>query len=91
MTRGGSTRAWRALRAAVAERDGYRCTYPQPDGHPCRQYAPLAGPGAGHADHVVPVKHGGTDTLTNLRWLCAPHNLGRGTNPDPAPLRDWTW
>lgn len=63
--RNGSTRAWRALRAAVLDRDGHRCQ--------------KCGASATHVDHVMPLAHGGTDNYANLRALCARCNLSKGS------------
>ena len=90
---GGSTRAWRELRAYVLERDGYRCRVPNAAGQPCGAYAR-------HADHVVPRSRGGQDHPANLRAACATCNLRRGNatprsvSPDPvapARVRAWSW
>ena len=53
--------AWLALRAACLQRDNYRCTMPN-----CRtgRSARLV------VDHIVERKHGGTDTLDNVRVVC---------------------
>ncbi len=37
----GSTRAWRAQRARILERDGHRCTFIAADGVRCTTTAPL--------------------------------------------------
>jgi 5-methylcytosine-specific restriction protein A len=66
----GSTRKatlppdWQAIRRAVLQRDGWRCTWPTPTGR-CTERAT-------DVDHV-----GDRDdhTLENLRALCAPHHL----------------
>jgi 5-methylcytosine-specific restriction endonuclease McrA len=49
------------LRAAVMERDGYRCVK-------CSAAGPLA------IDHIFPWSRGGEDTLDNLQVLCKPCN-----------------
>jgi 5-methylcytosine-specific restriction enzyme A len=56
------TPAWRRLRTAVLERDGYICTVPG-----CRAKAT-------RVDHVKSRRSGGPDTLANLRCLCAHHD-----------------
>ncbi len=52
------TNAWRKLRAAALERDPY-C--------PC-------GAKATEADHIIPRKQGGSDTLDNLQGRCKRHH-----------------
>jgi 5-methylcytosine-specific restriction endonuclease McrA len=66
-------------RDAVFVRDQGQCTYVGAGGKRCDEKRRL------HVDHIVPVAHGGTDELANLRLLCAQHNqleadrlLGRG-------------
>ena len=59
-------------RRAVLRRAGNRCEY-------CRL------PQAGHderfsVDHVIAVKHGGSDELSNLALACLRCNLHKGTN-----------
>jgi len=54
--RRGSTRAWRRLRAAVLQRDGWRCI--------------VCGAMASQVDHVVPRELGGRDERGNLRSIC---------------------
>ena len=62
------TRAWRACRAFVLSRDGYRC---QIGGPKCRGVAT-------EADHIVPVRLGGAPyDLNNLRAACKSCNAGR--------------
>lgn len=53
------------LRAAVMERDGYRCVR-------CGATKPLA------IDRVFPWSRGGEDTLDNLQVLCKPCNSSKG-------------
>lgn len=57
------TPQWRALRRACLKRDGYRCTAPG-----CTSTERLI------ADHIVSRRKGGSDTLANLRTLCAHHD-----------------
>jgi 5-methylcytosine-specific restriction enzyme A len=66
----GSTRAWRKLRAAVLERDAWRCQRPVPGG--------VCGAPANTAGHITARIHGGTDTLSNIRAECAAHNYADG-------------
>lgn len=84
LTAAGSTKAWRRLRLAVLERDGWRCQVPvdaagriDPAGQPC-------GLPAETADHIVPRKLGGLDVADNLRAACAPHNRRKGAQLDTA-------
>lgn len=62
--RNGSTRAWRATRARVLQRDGHTC---QRCGNP-----------ATHVDHDRSVLMGGSDHEHNLQALCADCNLTKG-------------
>ena len=66
--RGGSTRQWRKLRAAVLRRDGYVCRMRRPG---CEGRATTV-------DHVVPLVLGGTDDPSNLRAACASCNASAG-------------
>jgi 5-methylcytosine-specific restriction protein A len=70
--RNGSTRSWRALRAQILLRDGYRCQIPG---------CPRA---ASHVDHRIPLLFGGTDDPSNLQALCSRHNLEKGADPPTA-------
>lgn len=74
MRQGGSTRAWRKLRAFVLARDGYLCQRPDP--HDCQGVATDAG-------HIVARMNGGRDTPENLRAECA-----RGNRSEGARLRN---
>lgn len=60
-------------KSAVRERAGNRCEYCQlhQDDSPL---APL------HIEHVIPRKHGGSDSLDNLALACIDCNLHKGTN-----------
>lgn len=72
MTRAGSTRAWRRLRAYVLERDQHQCQRPvQPTGRTC-------GAPASDCGHIVAHAYGGTDHPDNLRAECTFHNRGEG-------------
>ncbi len=57
-----------AIRQAVCERDGGRCTFTAPDGTRCGSEWRL------ELDHIVPLAQGGKTTVDNLRSLCGPHN-----------------
>jgi hypothetical protein len=58
----------RAVRCAVWERDGERCTYVDAMGRRCREM------GALELDHVQPHARGGTASVENLRLRCRAHN-----------------
>ena len=72
--------AWRALRKACLERDGFRCTVPG-----CTNRAT-------HADHIVRRPHSATltpaDHLDNLRSLCAAHDAQVKERADGTRRRD---
>lgn len=57
--------AWRQLRKAVLERDGYTCTVPS------------CGQPATECDHVVPKHLGGTDDPANLASKCRRHHASK--------------
>lgn len=85
----GSTRAWRRLRLACLDRDGWRCQVEVEAGRRCLLPADTA-------DHITPRAAGGADVLDNLRAACARHNYGRrGDGPAPRPgaarQRPWAW
>lgn len=52
------SKKWRRIRARVFARDGERCAY-------CGKHE-----GPWEIDHVMPLRHGGTDDLSNLRVSC---------------------
>lgn len=58
----------RAVRRAVFERDGERCTFVGVDGRRCSARTFL------ELDHVQPHALGGANTVGNLRVLCRAHN-----------------
>lgn len=58
----------RAVRRAVFERDGHRCTHVDEAGNRCVARAFL------QLDHIVPRARGGTDEIENLRVVCGAHN-----------------
>lgn len=86
---GGSTRAWRRLRAAVLERDGGRCQVPV-EGRPCGVVARTVG-------HLDPLSAGGPKLapMTKLRAECERHNYSDGARLGNAtrrqPRRSWSW
>ncbi len=57
-----------AVRRAVRQRDGARCTYVDARGERCRETALL------ELHHEVPFARGGADTAENLRLRCRAHN-----------------
>lgn len=57
----------RDLRNRVFERDDFKCLR-------CGNQENL------HADHVLPVAHGGETTMENLQTLCSSCNLSKGTD-----------
>jgi 5-methylcytosine-specific restriction endonuclease McrA len=58
-----------AVKRAVWERDGGRCTYVSPEGHRCESRWQL------ELDHVEAAARGGPSTIENTRLRCRPHNL----------------
>ena len=58
----------RAVRRAVWERDGGRCTYVDVTGQRCRETGCL------ELDHIDPARCGGPPTVSNLRLRCRAHN-----------------
>jgi hypothetical protein len=63
-----ATRITRALRRAVFERDGERCTFHDEEGQRCPAVTLL------EIDHVIPRASGGKNELPNLRVRCRSHN-----------------
>jgi 5-methylcytosine-specific restriction endonuclease McrA len=57
-----------AVKRAVHERDGGRCTFVGEDGQRCEAQELL------EFDHVTPVSRGGESTTANLRLRCRTHN-----------------
>ena len=60
-----------AVRRAVWDRDGSRCTYVAADGHRCCAKRRL------EFDHIHPFALGGPSTVDNIRLRCATHNRMR--------------
>lgn len=89
---GGSTRAWRRLRAAVLERDRYRCQVPtgEVDGQ-----LVICGRPARTVGHVDALALGGRllADASRLRAECEPHNYGDGARLANARRRrrSWSW
>ncbi len=57
-----------AVKRAVRERDGDRCTFVSDKGRRCESRTRL------ELDHIEPVARGGGSTMDNLRLLCRVHN-----------------
>jgi 5-methylcytosine-specific restriction protein A len=55
---------WRKIRASVLSRDGGRCV--------------RCGDAATQVDHIVPLAHGGDNTMRNLRSVCHPCHVWYG-------------
>lgn len=85
---GGSTRAWRKLRAAVLERDGSRCQVVDDKGAKCGKVARTVG-------HLDPLSRGGVKLAdpARLRAECEAHNYGDGARLANAGRRRraWSW
>lgn len=66
------TRISQAIRDLARERAGYRCEYcHKPDAY--NSHAP-------HVDHIIPLKHNGTDDPDNLAWACFQCNVCKGSD-----------
>ena len=59
----------RAVRRAIAERDGGQCTFARADGKRCSERHGL------EFHHLQPFAHGGQSTVQNLTLRCKTHNL----------------
>ncbi len=59
--RGYGGKAWEALRLECLKRDNWQCRQ-------CQRVC--TGPKEAHADHIVPKRLNGPDTLENLQTLC---------------------
>src|SRR5206468_1786248 len=57
-----------AVKRAVDQRDGRRCTFVSDAGHRCESRTLL------QYDHIHPVARGGTATVENIRLRCRTHN-----------------
>jgi 5-methylcytosine-specific restriction endonuclease McrA len=65
----GQRRVPMAVRRAVYERDGARCTHVDAEGRRCNATHHL------QLDHIVPWARGGASNVSNIRLLCRQHNL----------------
>lgn len=69
-----------SFRRKIWERDGRKC---QICGAETRFFdsgydTPFNTDKAGSVDHIIPVSHGGTNEMSNLRWACKSCNSSRG-------------
>lgn len=84
---GGSTRAWRRLRAFVLERDGWRCQVVVNEAK-CGEFARTVG-------HLDPLSRGGVKLASpdRLQAQCEPHNYSDGARLGNAGRRRraWSW
>jgi 5-methylcytosine-specific restriction endonuclease McrA len=78
LTKKGSTRQWRKLRAAVLARDKGIC-------HLCGRA------GARTVDHLVPRAHGGSDDYWNLAAAHGTCNTERGARVAGQPVTSRRW
>lgn len=78
LTKKGSTRRWRKLRAAVLARDRGIC-------HLCGRG------GARSVDHLVPRAHGGSDDMANLAAAHLSCNSERGSRVADQPVTSRQW
>ena len=69
-----NTAAFKKLRLAVLNRDGWTCVY-------CGQYGD-------RADHVIPASKGGPDTMENLVTACAGCNRAK-SDKMPGQQTTW--
>ena len=71
------------IRDLVAQRALYRCEYCQihEDDHFL----------AFHIDHILALKHGGTDNIENLAWACPTCNTYKGTDFATFLFLDRSW
>lgn len=76
----GSTRAWRAVRAFVLERDNHRCQLKL-------KFCQVT---ANTVNHKLAKSQGGTDHPSNLEAACGWCNSSLGAAvSDPEPLGRW--
>lgn len=70
-------RKWRQIRRAVLVRDAFTC------------YVCLGK--ANQVDHIIPRVMGGTHHMSNLRAVCAKHNVAKGDKAPPVPFPSRVW
>ena len=61
---------WKRIRQVILARDLYVCAY--------------CGSDATEVDHIIPVKHGGTNDESNLTAACVRCNRSKGTKSKPG-------
>lgn len=61
---------WKRIRLEILSRDGWICAY--------------CGQDATEVDHIIPVKHGGTDDEANLTASCIKCNRSKGIKSKPG-------
>jgi len=66
-------RTSRRVKELVRRRAGDRCEY-------CRLHQDASPLATLHVEHVIPIKHGGTDDESNLALACIDCNLHKGPN-----------
>ena len=81
---GGSTRAWRDVRSAVLDRDGWQCQHCGQHVHP--RCLVNGCPNCAHVDHLTPKAKGGDDHPANLVASCQRCNLSRGDRMRHVPV-----
>jgi len=100
----GSSRAWRRIRLAVLDRDGWACQVEQPHpdlrggtlqpGHALTSHDPTA-PTHATVGHLDKRDAGGVDDPRRLRAECAAWNYSDGARYGNAKRRtnqrSWTW
>lgn len=82
---------WFRTRAAVLDRDGWKCRH---CGHPVHPRCnPRGCDRCAHVDHLIPLAFGGDNRPSNLVAACRRCNLGRGaTGRDVVPkVRSRVW
>lgn len=87
----GGTHAWRKLRQRALRELPLVCAA---CGIALNPTAPRCTATAPELDHIVPLKAGGADVITNVQWMCSPCNRRKSDRHEqwPEPPRDYvTW